>query len=151
MSQEIRQKLTGHASASMNEIYTHRDLDPLRKAVALLPKIHLGMTEETEFDAAEEARVQVSEQQESLTRNMRTLHACLSNRIRGVKLITERRDWIAQYNGLEILRSPGRTQEEGREVLIAESQKGVSPAQIDNPPPRRIRCVVESGEIAYGG
>ena len=38
--QEIRQKLTGHASASMNEIYTHRDLDPLRKAVALLPKIH---------------------------------------------------------------------------------------------------------------
>ena len=40
--QEIRQKLTGHASASMNEIYTHRDLDPLRKAVALLPKIHLA-------------------------------------------------------------------------------------------------------------
>ena len=40
--QEIRQKLTGHASASMNEIYTHRDLDPLRKAVALLPKIQLA-------------------------------------------------------------------------------------------------------------
>jgi integrase len=39
--QEIRQKLTGHASAAMNEIYTHRDLDPLRKAVGLLPKIHL--------------------------------------------------------------------------------------------------------------
>ena len=42
VSQEIRQKLTGHASASMNEIYTHRELDPLRKAVALLPKIHLA-------------------------------------------------------------------------------------------------------------
>jgi integrase len=42
VSQEIRQKLTGHATASMNEIYTHRELDPLRKAVALLPKIHLA-------------------------------------------------------------------------------------------------------------
>jgi integrase len=42
VSQEIRQKLTGHASASMNEIYTHRELDPLRKAVGLLPKIHLA-------------------------------------------------------------------------------------------------------------
>ena len=39
VAQEIRQKLTGHASASMNEIYTHRDLDPLRKAVALIPSL----------------------------------------------------------------------------------------------------------------
>jgi integrase len=37
--QEIRQKLTGHASASMNEVYTHRDFDPLRKAIAKLPRI----------------------------------------------------------------------------------------------------------------
>src|SRR5262249_35246285 len=34
VSQEIRQKLTGHASAAMNEIYTHRELEPLRQAVA---------------------------------------------------------------------------------------------------------------------
>jgi integrase len=37
--QEIRQKLTGHASASMNEVYTHRELEPLRKAIAKLPRI----------------------------------------------------------------------------------------------------------------
>jgi len=37
--QEIRQKLTGHASAAMNEIYTHRELEPLRKAIAKLPRI----------------------------------------------------------------------------------------------------------------
>jgi integrase len=37
--QEIRQKLTGHASASMNEVYTHRELEPLRKAIAKLPNI----------------------------------------------------------------------------------------------------------------
>ena len=50
VSQEIRQKLTGHASASMNEIYTHRELDPLRKAVALHSENPSGMTEENEFD-----------------------------------------------------------------------------------------------------
>jgi integrase len=35
--QEIRQKLTGHASAAMNEVYTHRELEPLEKAIAKLP------------------------------------------------------------------------------------------------------------------
>jgi integrase len=39
VAQEIRQKLTGHASAAMNEVYTHRELEPLRKAVAQLPRI----------------------------------------------------------------------------------------------------------------
>jgi integrase len=37
--QEIRQKLTGHASAAMNEVYTHRELEPLQKAIAKLPPI----------------------------------------------------------------------------------------------------------------
>jgi integrase len=36
---EIRQKLTGHASAEMNRIYTHHDLVPLRAAVEKLPTL----------------------------------------------------------------------------------------------------------------
>jgi integrase len=32
VSQEIRQKLTGHASVQMNEVYTHRELELLRAA-----------------------------------------------------------------------------------------------------------------------
>lgn len=39
VTQEIRQKLTGHASAQMNEVYTHRELEPLRQAIAKLPRI----------------------------------------------------------------------------------------------------------------
>lgn len=39
VSQEIRQKLTGHASAEMNTIYTHHELAPLRAAVEKLPAI----------------------------------------------------------------------------------------------------------------
>jgi len=39
VSQEIRQKLTGHASAEMNAQYTHHELEPLRAAVRLLPPI----------------------------------------------------------------------------------------------------------------
>jgi integrase len=39
VDQEIRQKLTGHASAAMNEIYTHRELEPLRAAVEKLPSV----------------------------------------------------------------------------------------------------------------
>jgi integrase len=39
VSQEIRQKLTGHASAEMNAVYTHHELEPLRAAVALIPSI----------------------------------------------------------------------------------------------------------------
>jgi integrase len=39
VSQEIRQKLTGHSSAEMNRVYTHHELEPLRAAVATLPAI----------------------------------------------------------------------------------------------------------------
>jgi integrase len=38
---EIRQKLTGHASAEMNAIYTHHELEPLRAAVATIPSLRL--------------------------------------------------------------------------------------------------------------
>jgi integrase len=39
VSQEIRQKLTGHTSAEINTQYTHHELEPLRKAVGLIPSI----------------------------------------------------------------------------------------------------------------
>ena len=39
VSQEIRQKLTGHASAEMNKIYTHHELAPLRAAIATIPGV----------------------------------------------------------------------------------------------------------------
>lgn len=39
VSQEVRQKLTGHKSAAMNDRYTHHDIDNLRTAVAKLPQI----------------------------------------------------------------------------------------------------------------
>jgi hypothetical protein len=38
---EIRQKLTGHASAEMNAQYTHHELAPLRAAIAAIPSIGL--------------------------------------------------------------------------------------------------------------
>jgi integrase len=41
VSQEIRQKLTGHVSAEMNTRYTHHELAPLRAAVALIPPVRL--------------------------------------------------------------------------------------------------------------
>jgi integrase len=37
--QEIRQKLTGHATAAMNEIYSHHEIETLRAAVAQLPEV----------------------------------------------------------------------------------------------------------------
>ena len=37
VSQEVRQKLTGHSSPEMNKIYTHHELDSLRAAIAVLP------------------------------------------------------------------------------------------------------------------
>jgi integrase len=37
VSQEIRQKLTGHASAEINKLYTHHELEPLRAAIETLP------------------------------------------------------------------------------------------------------------------
>lgn len=39
IAQEIRMKLTGHSSAEMNKAYTHLELEPLRKAVDMLPSI----------------------------------------------------------------------------------------------------------------
>lgn len=36
---EIRQKLTGHASAKMNAQYTHHEIEALRAAVAVIPRI----------------------------------------------------------------------------------------------------------------
>ncbi|HTG52351.1 MAG TPA: tyrosine-type recombinase/integrase, partial [Candidatus Tectomicrobia bacterium] len=38
-AQEIRQKLTGHASAETNKVYTHHELEPLRVAVATIPSL----------------------------------------------------------------------------------------------------------------
>src|SRR5262249_1206114 len=39
VAREVRQVLTGHASERMNEIYTHRELEPLRSAIAALPSL----------------------------------------------------------------------------------------------------------------
>jgi hypothetical protein len=39
VSQEIRRKLTGHASAQMNAQYTHHELESLRAAVSVIPSI----------------------------------------------------------------------------------------------------------------
>jgi integrase len=41
VAQEVRQKLTGHASAEMNAQYTHHELGPLRTAVAAIPSLKL--------------------------------------------------------------------------------------------------------------
>jgi integrase len=42
VSQEIRQKLTGHASAEMNARYTHHELEPLRVAIGRIPSLSVG-------------------------------------------------------------------------------------------------------------
>jgi len=39
VSQEIRQKLTGHVSAEVNAHYTHHELEPLRAAIACIPTL----------------------------------------------------------------------------------------------------------------
>ncbi len=39
ISQEVRQKLTGHASPEMNKVYTHHELEALRAAVSVIPSI----------------------------------------------------------------------------------------------------------------
>jgi integrase len=41
VAQEIRQKLTGHASAEMNMRYTHHELQPLRAAIAAMPSLKM--------------------------------------------------------------------------------------------------------------
>ncbi|MEO8351712.1 MAG: tyrosine-type recombinase/integrase [Chthoniobacteraceae bacterium] len=39
VAQEVRQKLTGHASAEMNKLYTHHELEPLRAAIEAIPML----------------------------------------------------------------------------------------------------------------
>src|SRR5439155_529794 len=39
VASEIRQKLTGHASARMNARYTHHEIEELRAAVAVIPRL----------------------------------------------------------------------------------------------------------------
>lgn len=39
VSQEVRQRLTGHASAEVNKLYTHHELEPLRAAIAQIPAL----------------------------------------------------------------------------------------------------------------
>jgi integrase len=39
VSQELRQKLTGHASAEMNTLYTHHELETIRQAVSAIPRL----------------------------------------------------------------------------------------------------------------
>jgi integrase len=39
ISQEVRQKLTGHTSAETNKVYTHHELEALRAAVSVIPRV----------------------------------------------------------------------------------------------------------------
>jgi len=39
VSQELRQKLTGHSSAEMNAVYTHHELETIRQAVTAIPRL----------------------------------------------------------------------------------------------------------------
>jgi integrase len=39
IAQEVRQKLSGHASPEMNKRYTHHELEPLRAAIDLMPSL----------------------------------------------------------------------------------------------------------------
>lgn len=41
ISQEIRQKLTGHTSAETNKVYTHHELESLRRAIDVIPGVDL--------------------------------------------------------------------------------------------------------------
>jgi integrase len=41
VAQEIRMKLTGHASAGMNTGYTHHEVEPLRAAIRVIPSLGL--------------------------------------------------------------------------------------------------------------
>jgi len=42
VSQELRQKLTGHGSEAMNRLYTHHELEVIRGAVQSLPRLPKG-------------------------------------------------------------------------------------------------------------
>jgi len=41
VSQDLRQRLTGHAAKAINDRYTHTELDTLRNAVLLVPGLDL--------------------------------------------------------------------------------------------------------------
>jgi integrase len=41
ISQEVRQKLTGHTSAETNKVYTHHELEALRAAVSVIPSLRI--------------------------------------------------------------------------------------------------------------
>jgi integrase len=41
VSQEVRQELTGHASAEMNKVYTHHQLESLRAAILVIPNVRI--------------------------------------------------------------------------------------------------------------
>jgi len=42
VAQEVRQKLTGHASPEVNKLYTHHEVEPLRVAVNVIPSVRTG-------------------------------------------------------------------------------------------------------------
>jgi integrase len=39
VSQELRQKFTGHSTAEMNAVYTHHELETIRKAITSIPRL----------------------------------------------------------------------------------------------------------------
>jgi integrase len=39
VSQELRHKFTGHSSAEMNAVYTHHELETIRKAITSIPRL----------------------------------------------------------------------------------------------------------------
>jgi hypothetical protein len=39
VAEEVRMKLTGHATREVHAKYTHHELEPLRAAVAVIPPI----------------------------------------------------------------------------------------------------------------
>ena len=42
IAQEVRMKLTGHTSMDMNKVYTHHELEPLRRAINTIPAVGAG-------------------------------------------------------------------------------------------------------------
>ena len=40
VSLELRQKLTGHSSTQMHQLYTHTELETIREAIEVLPKLY---------------------------------------------------------------------------------------------------------------
>ena len=109
------------------------------------------MTEETEFDPEEARLRQVGEQQDSFEREHEDDPLLVQiGYERGVKQITGREAvGSCSRQSFEI---PGvaRADKGGsRATPRTVSPKGFHRCE-DNPPPKRVRCVVERGEIAQG-